>query len=172
MGRKRLSTGNNNKMTNTIIWLEDVVEEINDDVEKLRAAGFEVMVARGFREIDEHLKTMQQSPDKVVYAIILDIMIDGVSDIGRFFPGIRNGQTAHGYAAGLVFLERVLENHDLYKFCATSPVFLRSKRALNKDEHGRIETLQEQASRVIVITEKVSTKSIYENIIRLNNTGS
>jgi hypothetical protein len=167
-----LSTEIIESLANTIIWLEDVVEEISEDVERLIAAGFEVMVARGFREIDEHLKTVQRTEGKQVHAIILDIMIEGVSDIGRFFPGISNGQTAHGYAAGLVFLERVLENHTLYKFCQTSPVFLRSKRALNHDEQGRIENLRNQAQRKIHVTEKASTKSIYDKILTLKQAGS
>ncbi len=148
-----------------IVWLEDMPEEIQDHISKLKREGFSILAAQDFVQLDEHLKTVMSNRAKIAACvIILDIMLETVSNLSAYYPSVRNARTVGGYAAGLIFLERVLtpneENRHIYRAVSDVPVILYSKRTLTAEEKSRVEALEKQSGRPIRLAEKATLKSM------------
>lgn len=155
-----------NKSRRYIVWLEDVTNEIETDVAELEAENFEVAIAQGFRQLNGYLKSAKdgRKPD----AIILDIMIAQVGNLSAFFP-VKNAHTMHGYAAGLVFLERVLEEPSIFPHLHEVPVVLNSKRALAQQEVERLRALKQSSRRKVIVLEKSGAAKLKDEIAELLN---
>ena len=155
----------NSRMEKAIVWLEDMPEEIQDHVSKLKREGFSILAAQDFVRLDEHLKTVISHKATITACvIILDIMLETVNNLSAYYPTVRNARTVGGYAAGLIFLERVLtpnnENGHIYKDVSDVPVILYSKRTLTAEEKSRVEALEKQSGRRIRLAEKATVKSM------------
>lgn len=147
------------------VWLDDDFGEIEDWVEDLRTTGMQVDLVDGFRALEAKLhRNLEQGTGSAgrpsISLLIIDIMIDGVNDLSQFFSWVVDGKTAHGYAAGLVFLERVLSperrhpDDQLFNNFENVPVLLFSNRALNDNERKRFNEVKDRRKAGTKLLEK------------------
>ena len=149
-----------------VLWLDDMKEEISDEVASLRKADFEVIIAQNFVELKDHVQELRAAEQlHRVVSIVLDIMIEGVIDISYTFTRVGNGRTANGYAAGLVFLERVLVVDQLFVGLERAQVVINSKRSLSELEEKRVESIRTQHNREIRLVEKASLREVSAYVI-------
>jgi hypothetical protein len=151
----------------SVVWLED--DPTEDRVEARRRAveklGFEVVIAEGFRELEQLLQQRVPSGPSVqrkVRLIVIDIMISGVNDLSVYFPWVTDARTAKGYAAGLVFLERVLfpekrsDQDTLFGQFEGIPVIVYSARTVPPDEMSRLTRVGEARGIKIAVLAKAN----------------
>jgi len=139
----------------TIVWLED--DPLQDWVrvrrEELESKGFQVHVESGFAALSRELQRRSDYASDVsnpnrVSVLLLDIMVEGVDNLTPYFPWVLNAQTARGYAAGLVFLERVLSPEirssadRIFGHFDMVPVIVNSIREIGPDELLRIKEIR------------------------------
>lgn len=153
-----------------IFWLEDVPDEIEDAVNELEKKGIIVKVAQGFVELDDHLRCCEATGRTGhVVAIVLDVMIEGVTSLRGLYPKIPHADTRNGYAAGLVFLERVLSGACEYPSFKRVPVILHSKRALDsRDEMDRIKNIERIDNRDVHVCAKMGADEIVDLVLKLS----
>jgi len=167
-------------MTGTVIWLDDDPIEIEDSVGSLIDLGLKVEVATGFNDLKRLFNLHRQfvnipEAEGYVQLIILDIMIDGVNNITPFFNWVQNGRTAHGFAAGLVFLERVLspenriEADTLFGNYENVPVIVFSNRALVPDEATRMRTVENRRTAPTKVLVKRTAQELQDIVKELLN---
>ena len=146
-----------------VLWLDDKKDEIRDQADALARSGYKVVTARdlmSFRnEVEEMSAAGQMSHLRLV---VIDIMLEGVADIASYFSDVRNGNTAHGYAAGLVFLERVIICNQIFSDLLSVPIVINSKRAMNDNEKRRISSLVDSTGVRVQIFEKAHTRAIFD----------
>lgn len=165
-------TGNNMATAHQavkVFWLEDVPTEIEDAANELIADGVIVQIAQGFVALDDQMRCCEiAGHTSQVIAIILDVMIEGVSSLRGLYRGIPHADTRNGYAAGLVFLERVLCDSNEYPSFKGIPVILHSKRALDAhDEVERIRGISDRDKRRVFVCAKMGSREIVDQVRRL-----
>jgi len=165
-----------------VVWLEDDPEEDRVSLrrERMRKMGMTVVTARGFRQLELLLRERSSGPTNVlkhsVGLLILDIMIEGITDLGHYFPWVEDGRTANGFAAGLVFLDRVLSpatrspEDDLFGRFEDVPVIVYSNRALSKHERSRVSDIAKRRLGRVVVLEKALVDKFFDTAIDLVTT--
>ena len=97
-------------------------------------------------------------------------MIDGVADISQFFPWVVDGTTSHGFAAGLVFLERVLspesrsKEDDLFGAFDGVPVILYSIRRIGPSEQKRVHLIRRRRKAALRVLVKQGDNELFNTI--------
>jgi hypothetical protein len=154
-----------------VVWLDDEPRTgwIVGKKEELASLGLSVDVASGFRRLTQILEHRKEHPERVV-AIILDIMIVGVPNLTAFFPWVSDGRTSEGYAAGLVFLERVLSPSErsprdkLFGLFESVPVIMYSARRLSPEENRRISFIGQWRKAPLIVLVKAEAGELVEKI--------
>ncbi len=158
----------------TVVWLEDDPDEdrVTARKEEIEALGYNVVVARGFRELEKSLRARLPGGEHrdMVCLLVIDIMIDGVNNLSAYFPWVEDARTANGFAAGLVFLDRVLapehrsSRDTVFGHFDAIPVIVYSNRAMPKTETRRLDSVKSRRAGPIVVLEKGALDKFVQSV--------
>lgn len=158
-----------------IIWLEDDPREerVLERKEELEKLGFKVLIAEGFRELEYILRQNEPtdpSRREKVRLIVIDIMLVGVRDLSVFFPWVSDANTDRGFAAGLVFLERVLfpskrsPDDTVFGKYQSTPVIVYSTRTLPDNEKERVDRIARSHGIRVEVLAKATVDSFVRTV--------